>query len=993
MFKMLQIRYVHLRVNKPLSPFLRGQALIEQDSVSKCYWPESNTFAFKQKVMRNLNGIKKITLLFWLTMNTVFVYAQTNLENKLPVDTSVTIGKLSNGLTYYIRTNSKPEQKVELRLVVNAGSINEDPDQLGLAHMAEHMAFNGTKNFKKNDIISFLQNIGVGFGNDLNAYTSFDETVYNLPIPTDKPDNLEKGFSVLEDWAHNVTYLNEDIDNERAIILEESRLGKGAGERMFKKILPGLLSGSRYAERLPIGKDSIIKNFKHDAIRRFYKDWYRPELMAVIVVGDITKERATALIKKHFGSLTNPVDPRPRVEYPVSPYTSNDALVVTDKEATSYQAFVEFPAYPSKKIITYNDYRKDLVKDLFVTMLNRRMQELTQKEDPPFVYGGGSFSGFARGYENFELYAVSGDKEPSGSLQAALEELEKVKRFGFTAPELERAKKNMLAGYEKSYNDRDKRESSHFADEYIRHYLQQLPIPGIAAEYKMAEDFLPAISLDDVNAVANILKGEQHVFAAIMGPQKEGIKLPSPQALLQTIALAEKAEVKPYEENAVAAELLSALPGPGKITGKKNNPVAGTTELTLSNGITVTLKITDFKNDEILMAASRYGGASNYGLPDKYNANYVIAAVNAMGYGSFSPTDLQKALSGKTVSANPSIGSITEGISGSSTVKDLETMFQLTYLKLTQPREDSSLFKSFVQKNKTQLALLGADPQAAFIDTALRVFYNNNPLAPINVPKAAYFDSIQLGRVLEIYKQRLGDANGLHFVFTGNFKEQDIIPLIETYIASLPSTKRKPGYVDQKVRPIGGKKELIVHKGEEQKSLILSFYYGDLPYSEDLALKAKAVTEVLNIRILEELREKVQGIYGGGIFGGLKKAPYPSFQFVAQLPCGPEKVDTLLKALNNEINIIIKNGPSVEDLNKVKQQWRESHKQQIRQNGPWSAHLLAAKVEGEDIDRFIHFEKYVDKLTIKDVQQAAALLLNGKNHYTAILMPSGEKGE
>lgn len=941
--------------------------------------------------MRNTINLKNITLLFLLTVNIAFVRAQINPADKLPVDTAVTIGKLPNGLTYYIRPNNKPEQKVELRLVVNAGSINEDADQLGLAHMAEHMAFNGTKNFKKNEIVSFLQEIGVGFGNDLNASTYFDQTIYILPIPTDKPGNVEKGFRVLEDWAHNVTYLDEDIDNERAIILEESRLGKGAGERMFKKILPKLLMGSLYAERLPIGKDSIIKNFKHDAIRRFYKEWYRPELMAVIVVGDITKENALAMIKKHFGGLINPAETRPRLQPTVPAYTKDDAIVVTDKEATSYQAIVEFPAYKSDTTTTYNDYKKELVKDLFVTMLNKRMQELTQQANPPFVYGGGSFSSIARGYENFELYAVSGDKEPTSALQAVLEELEKVKRFGFTAPELERAKKNMLAAYEKSYNDRDKRESSDLVEEYIQHYLQGSPIPGIAAEYKMAKGFLPAIGIEDVNAIADILKGDQNVFAFIMGPDKADVKLPSPQVLLQDIALAEKADVKPYEEKVIDAELLTVLPKAGKVTGKKNNVLTGTTELTLSNGVSVTLKSTDFKNDEILMAASRYGGTSNYSQPDKYNAAYAIPVVNAMGYGSFSPTDLQKALSGKTISATPFIGATTEGINGSSTVKDLEVMFQLAYLKLTEPRKDSSLFTSFVQKNKAQLALLSANPQASFIDTAFKVFYNNNPLAPINVPKATYFDSIQADRAVAIYKQRLGDAGGLHFVFTGNFKEAEIIPLIETYIASLPATSRKNSYVDQKVRPIKGKRELTVYKGEEQKSLILSFYYGDIPYNEDLALKASALTEVLNIRIIEELREKVQGIYGGGIFGGLNKAPYPSFQLVVQLPCGPEKVDTLLKAMQNEINTIIKNGPSEQNLNKVKQQWRESHKQEMKENGPWSSHLLASKTEGENIDRFIHFEKYIDQLTTKDVQEAARLLLNGKNHYTAILMPANAK--
>ncbi len=934
------------------------------------------------------SGVKKALLLFSFVIHAVFLLAQINPDGKLPLDTNVIIGKLTNGLTYYIRPNQQPEQKVELRLVVNAGSINEDPDQLGLAHMAEHMAFNGTKNFKKNEIVSFLQNIGVGFGSDLNAYTSFNETVYILPIPTDKPGNLEKGFQVLEDWAHNVTYLNKDIDDERAVILEESRLGKGARERMLKKILPGLLSGSLYAERLPIGKDSIIKNFNYDALRRFYTDWYRPDLMAVIVVGDITKEKALSLISKHFENLINPTHPRTRSEAPVPPYTTNEAMVVTDKEATSYQSLIEFPSYPLEPVTTYNDYRKELIKNLFISMLNKRTQELTQQENPPFVYGGGSFSGFARGYENFELYAVSGDKAPTHALQTILEEFERVKRFGFIPPELERAKLNMIAGYENNYNDRDKRESSSYAEEYIRHYLEQEPIPGIIVEFNLVKQFLPGIELKDVNEVVNTLKANQYLFAAIMGPQKDNVLLPSPSALLQIVAATEKAKVKPYAEEIVSAELLTTLPKPGKIIKRKKDPITGTTELTLSNNITVTLKETNFKNDEILMSASRYGGTSNFGLPDKYNAAYATAAINAMGYGRFTPIDLQKALSGKSVSVNPFIGSTTEGINGSSTVKDLETMFQLTYLKLAEPREDSILFKSFIQKNKAQLALLGANPQTAFIDTVFKVFYHDNPLAPISVPKANYFDQIQSGRVLDIYRQRLGNAGGLHFVFTGSFSERNITPFIETYIGGLPVASGKSNYVDQKIRPIQGKHDLIVYKGDEQKSLILSFYYGDISYSEDLALKARVITGVINIRIIEELREKIQGIYGGAIFGGLKKVPYPSFQFTVQLPCGPEKADTLLKALHAEINAILQNGPSIENLNKVKQQLRETHRQETKENKAWLTHLLAARVEGDNIERFLNFEKYLEQITVKSLQQTARLLLNGKNLFTAILMPA-----
>lgn len=934
---------------------------------------------------------KKFALLLMLFSLVAITNAQITPTDKLPQDKSVTIGKLPNGLTYYIKPNAKPEKKVELRLVLNAGSINENDDQLGLAHMAEHMAFNGTKNFKKNDIVSFLQDIGVGFGSDLNANTSFDRTIYILPIPTDKKQNIEKGFKVLEDWAHNVTYLADDIDNERAIILEESRLGKGADDRMFKKVLPKYLKGSLYAERWPIGKDSIIKSFKHETIRKYYKDWYRPNLMAVIVVGDITKEEAEAMIKKHFSGLSNPSGAPERIYADVPAYTASDAMVVTDKEATTYDVVVVYPAYKVAAPVTIADYATDIAKSLFTSMLNRRLQELTQQENPPFVYAGAQFGGFTRGFESFEVYAGAGDKEPSVAAKTTIEEIEKVKRFGFTEPELERAKKNILAAYERAFNDRNKTESSAFVEEYIKNFLEQEPIPGITAEYDIVKQVVPAITLSDVNKVADKIKGNQNIFAYITGPDNGTVKLPTPENLLNTIALAEKTDVKPYEEKAIAADLLAQKPTPGKVTAIKNNAALATTELTLSNGLSVTLKITDFKDDEILMGASRYGGTSNYGIADKYSANYANSVVGSMGFGNFSPVDLQKILSGKSVSASPFISTNTEGINGSSTVKDLETMFQLAYLKLTSPRKDTSLFKSFVQKNKAQLAMLSANPEAVFIDTTVTSYYNNNPFTAINVPKAAYFDSINVDRSIEIYKERIGDLTGMNFVFTGSFKQQDIIPLIETYIASLPVSGKKTTYVDRKVRPVSGKKSMKVFKGQEQKSMVVEFYSGEVAYSDDLAFKADAISEVINIRIIEELREKIQGIYGGGLMGEVRKVPYSNYRFIAQLPCGPEKVDTLVKALQAEINAIVKTGPSLQNLNKVKQQWRESHKEQIKQNGPWLQNLLASKTEGGDINRFVKFDTYIDKLTVKDVQDAAKLFFNGKNQFTSVLMPADKE--
>lgn len=915
--------------------------------------------------------------------------AQTSdLGSTLPVDPKVKIGKLDNGLTFYIRQNKKPEQKVELRLVLNAGSINEDDDQQGLAHMAEHMAFNGTTHFKKNDIVSFLQDIGVGFGNDLNAYTSFDETVYILPIPTDKPGNLEKGFQVLEDWAHNVTYLDDDIQNEKPIILEESRMGKGANDRMFKKIYPKLFEGSKYAKRLPIGIDSIIRNFKPDAIRRFYKDWYRPDLMAVIVVGDIEPAKAEEMIRKHFAGLTNPTAPRKREYADVPAYASTDAMVVTDKEATSYTVSINYPAFKDAPSSTVGSYRDHLVKQIYVSLTNQRLQELTQKENPPFIFGSVSFGSYARGYDAFGAFAAAGTGDVNKALNALVEEIERVKRFGFTAAELDRAKKSMQANYERAWNNRDKTESDNYVEEYANHFLQQEPIPGIDKEYEYVKTLVPGITLEEVNAISKKFKDEKNRFVYVTGPEPKGNdKLPEGKDLLAVIDAKEKAEIKPYEEKAVATTLLSTMPKAGKVVSKTKNTVLGTTELKLSNGVTVTLKPTDFKNDQILMGANRPGGKNHYGVADKYNAEYAVQVVSTMGVGDFSPTDLRKALAGKTVNVNPTFSGIAEGVRGSSTVKDLETMFQLTYLYFTAPRKDTALFRSYVQRNKSQYANISANPQAVFIDTMYKTMFNNNPLAPVTVPNSSYFDKINLDRSLAIYKERFSDVNGMNFAFVGSFKEEEIIPYIEKYIASLPATTKKFSFVDNKVRPITGKKEITVNKGKEEKSFIVAFYTGEMPYSEDMDLKAQALSEVLNIRIIEELREKVQGIYGGGTFGGLEKYPYTNYSFALQLPCGPEKVDTLLKAVKKEFADIAAKGPDTSYLNKVKTQWIEQNKVKKKENGTWLDALLDIKFKGDNPDRFVNAEKYINKLTVKDVQQIAKLILDGKNQFYAVQMP------
>ena len=917
------------------------------------------------------------------------LFAQDNTAAKLPFDAKVIKGKLDNGLTYYIRENKKPEKKVELRLVIKTGSIMEDDDQQGLAHMAEHMAFNGTKNFKKNDIVSYLQSIGVEFGNDLNAYTSFDETVYILPIPTDQPSNLEKGFQILEDWAHQVTYLDEDINSERAIILEESRLGKSGEERMFKKVYPEYFKGSKYAQRLPIGIDSIIKTFDPNAIRRFYQEWYRPELMAVVVVGDISKDAAMKYINKHFAGLKQTAG-RKRDYASVPAYKENKAMVVTDKEATGYEFSINYPALPYKKAETVAEYRKELLNSLYTSILGNRLQELTQKENPPFVYAGASFGGYAKNYQSFSIQGSTGTNDVQKGIEATLTELERVKRFGFTEPELERARKNIMSAYERSWNNRDKTESAQFADEYIRNFTDNEAVPGIDAEFEMIKKLLPTIKLSEVNAITELFKNEKNRFTYVMGPDA-GSKLPSTAAIVAMLDAKEAdGSIKPYEEKVIATALLSTMPKAGKVMTSKKNIALGTTELVLSNGVKVSLKVTDFKNDQILFSASRYGGLSNYSLKDKYSAENAVTMVASMGVGSFSPTDLGKAMAGKVAMLRPSISNYSAGFSGNSSKKDIEILFQLLNLYVKEPRKDSALYKSVIQRGKAQVAMLGANPQVAFIDTLTKVLYNNNPLAPTAVPKIANFDKIDLDRSLAIYKERLGDVGGMNISIVGSFDEKEMISLLEKYVAGLPATG-KSTYTDNKVKLFTGTNDFRFKKGKEDKSLIIGILHGEIPYSESTALKFSGLGDAMNIIITEEMREKIQGIYGGAASIEYSKIPTGRFQFVLQLPCGPAKVDTLIAAFNHELKKMAESGVAQSYVDKVKKAWLEKYKVDAKTNEYWLSVLQSINRGEATADRILHAEKYFNGLTAADIKEAAMIVQKASGKMIAVQMPETSK--
>lgn len=913
---------------------------------------------------------------------------QDKLSDKLPIDLNVKIGKLSNGLTYYIRKNLKPENKVELRLVVNAGSILEDDDQQGLAHFTEHMAFNGSENFEKNDIVSFLQSIGVEFGADLNAYTGFDETVYILPIPTDKKENVEKAFQILEDWASTVGFDPEEIEKERGVVLEEQRSGRGAEERMFRITYPKMFEGSKYAERLPIGKVEVLKSFKPEVIKRFYKDWYRPNLMAVIVVGDLDPAEAERLIKRHFEDLKNPSNPRPRAMADVPGRKKSEGLVVTDKEATHHLVDINYPYKTSKDQSTLGGYRESLLRNLFTSMLTQRMQELMQKEEPPFLFAANTFGSLARGFESYNSYGYLGKGGVEPAVTALIQENERARRYGFTANELERTKKMMMKSVERTYNERDKTESSGLVGEYIRHFLENEPIPGIENEFNYYQKFLKEITPEEINQYVSrtIPSPTEPKLVILTGPEKADFEIPSNEALLVMAENALKGEIKPYEEKAIASTLMENIPQPGKITAEKENKALGLMELTLSNGVKVILKPTDFKNDQVILSSSRFGGQYNYAPKDRFNAEYSSTLVTQMGVSQFSPLDIRKVLAGKNAGVTPSIGTISEGINGQCSATDIETMLQLVNLYFTQPRKDPELFNSFISKQQAMYQNMTADPQYTFQDSLLKILYKDHPWAP-RLPKPETFSQINLQRALEIYKERFGNANGFTFVMVGKFDINTIKPLLETYLGSLPSTGETSTFKDVSLRPAKGPLKKEVNKGTEPKSLIRMFWNGETKYAEDERFKVQALAELMNIKIIETLREDLSGIYGGGMYGSMNKYPYNSYSLGITLPCGPENVEKLIAATFAIIEKVKTNGPSEEDLNKVKETWKQQYLVNIKDNNFWARQIIHSVESGSDPARLLSYEKRVDSLTPKDIQATANKYLDMNNYVQFVLNP------
>jgi zinc protease len=913
--------------------------------------------------------------------------SQFRLTDAIPVDPNVKMGKLANGLTYYISKNVKPEKKVELRLAVNAGSVLEKENQRGLAHFMEHMGFNGSTHFPKNELVDFLQKSGVKFGADLNAYTSFDETVYILPIPVDDPKMLDKGLTVLEDWAFNNLFDKNEIEKERGVVLEESRLSKGSFERMSRQYFPKLFNGSKYAERLTIGKDSILKTFKPETLISFYKTWYRPNEMAVIVVGDINPAEAEKLITAHFARFTNPANGpvRPAI-IPIKPRIKPDAMVVTDEEATNTIIQIYNFVKPAQKIKTWGAYRKDVIENLVSSLTGQRLQELTQKENPPFLFANTGFGQFIRGYNSFNSFAVLGKGTVEDAVTALIEETNRARQFGFLQTELDRAKLSLLNETENAYKEREKSESGQLVEQYVSSFLNSDPIPGITNRYNFIKQILPGVTLQEINEVAKSMPSTSNAFSLVEAPAALKNQLPDSTKLLQVLVNANNIPLKAYEEKAVATALLDKEPAAGKITEEKSNEKLGTTNLTLSNGITISIKPTVLKNDEIIMDAWRAGGAHNYPLADKDNAANAAVIVQQMGVKDMTPTDLQKFMAGKTFSAMPYINPDEEGIQGNSSVKDFETFLQLVYLYFTQPRKDEALFNSFISKEKGALEFLSKDPRASYQDTLSKIIYNNNPWMSA-IPKPEDFDKIDLGRSLAIYKEIYGNAYGLHFTFAGNIDIAKAKPLLEKYLGSLPGTPKENKCTDVGARMIKGYTEIALKRGKATQAMINLKFEGETEYNRDNRLQLAALLEAINIEITEKLREEMSGIYGGGLSGAVSKRPYEHYTIQASIPCGPENVDKLTVALLDIIKNAQDKGVAQKDLDKVKENWKKQYHVNLQSNEYWLDNLSSAFINGDNPENILDYEQKINAITVEDLQKIAKKFLTLNNMVKSVMYP------
>ena len=903
----------------------------------------------------------------------------------LPVDKNVRIGQLDNGLTYYIRHNKLPENRAEFYIAQKVGSILEEPQQRGLAHFLEHMAFNGTKNFPGDDkglgVIPWCETVGIKFGTNLNAYTSIDETVYNISnAPIDRTGVLDSCLLILHDWSNYILLKDDEIDKERGVIREEWRSRNSGMLRVYTDLLPTIYQGDKYADCMPIGSIDVINNFPYKDIRDYYHKWYRPDLQGIVIVGDIDVDTVEAKLKAVFADVQKPVNPAERTYYPVTDNKEPIVAIGTDKEVDdpSIEIYFKQDATPDSEKNNVGYLASQYMTSMISSMLNARLSELVQSANPPFTRASSYYSDFfvAKTKEAFALSASSKADGIETALKTLLQETERARRFGFTESEYARARANYLQSLESAYNEREKTKHGSYVREYVQNFLNGEPIPGIEAEYAMMNQLAPNIPLQAMNMVMQQLVPDSNQVVIIAGPAKEGLKYPTKEEVINLLKGMKDLDLQAYVDKVSDEPLMKEAPKGGKIISEKEGDIYGSTKLVLSNGVTVYVKKTDFKADEIRMKGTSLGGKSIF--PDKDALNFAVMdnVIAVGGLGNFSQVDLTKVLAGKKVSVNAGLGATTENVFGACSPKDFETMMQLTYLTFTAPRKDAEAFESFKNRMKAQLESAQANPLSSINDSLQKAMYNNHPRVVMMKPEMV--DQIDYDRILEMYNDRFKDASDFTFYFVGNIDLETAKPLIAEYLGALPAINRKETFKDTKMSIRKG-----VYKNEYAKeqqtptATIVFLYSGKAPYTLKNDILLSFATQVLDMVYTEEVREKEGGTYGVNCFGDLQK--YPKEQLLLQIvfQTDPAKKDKLAGIVVDELKKLAAEGPSDVHLQKVKEYMLKKYADNQKENGYWMNNLNDYFYYGMDMTE--GYTDIVNSITAKDIQKFVSDLLKQGN--------------
>jgi len=916
---------------------------------------------------------------------TISLTAQVNLTEKLPFDESITHGQLENGMGYYIKSNPKPENRAELTLVVNAGSVLEDEDQQGLAHFAEHMAFNGTKNFPKHELINYLESTGMKFGADVNAYTSFDETVYGITIALDDEEMLEKGLLVLHDWAHLVSFEDEEIDAERGVIHEEWRMGQGAQDRMMREYLPKIFHNSQYANRLPIGTMEVVDNCEYETLRRFYKEWYRPDLMAVVVVGDFDQAEMEQRVKDLFSKIPARENPRERQMFDIPDHKEALVSIASDPEApmSMIQMYTKLPLM---KLETVNDYKEQIVSTLISSMLSKRLSELTRLENPPFMQGYAAHTNFIGPKSIYMNIGIAQNDDVMGAMKALIKENQRAKQHGFTETELEREKSSLLKQMEKAYNERNKRKSSEIVNELKAHYLfPHNPVPGIEYEYELYNELMPTITLEEVNEkMKTFIKKENTVIVAMM-PEKEGVEIPTEEEVLSKYDKFNQVEVEPYVDEVSTEPLISKIPEPKPVIDESTDKKLDYTVYEFENGVRVVIKETNFKDDEILFKAKSKGGASLYDQKDDISLDIAASVAQESGLGNYDRTELDKFLSDKNVSLSPYIGETSEGLNGKTSIEDLEVFLQMVHASFTVPRVTETAYNSYVNKTKAALENQSLDPQSVWQDSIRTIMASNHPRRRVLTPEL--LDESSFKRINYIFKTRFGDPGNFTFFFTGNINPEEAKPMLEKYLGSLPKVNREETWKNLGIEAPKGIVDKTVYKGEDEKTMVVINFHGDMDYTVTDRLELDAISSILSTKLLEEIREEKSGVYTVGAYPNASRIPEEEYGVTIFFSCDPVRIDELTEGIFAEIKKLQENGPSDVDLNKAIQKQTRELETSLEENRFWMRKLEEVNDGTMKTKDVLKYQKYIDKLNAKSLQKAANKYFDMDNYIRVILKP------